>query len=187
MNLIQLDCMRVTGVVNQISNAIDLFGTIGLSMYLLVYFLGKAAFVGVGIGICCMVLNYFVAKVNRTYQKKIMALKDERMKKTSEVIQAIKILKMYGWSNLFKGFIDEARSREVTTMQTKVLFTGLFICFLYLFPKLVSIGTFFIYAAIYQKITMGIVFATINIFNILAVFSFFYYLVESFKNFPMVY
>eukprot|EP01022_Parablepharisma_sp_SALTPOND_P011045 TRINITY_DN1457_c0_g1_i1.p1 TRINITY_DN1457_c0_g1~~TRINITY_DN1457_c0_g1_i1.p1 ORF type:complete len:1246 (-),score=102.55 TRINITY_DN1457_c0_g1_i1:2163-5900(-) len=168
MNLIQMDCLRVAGMVNQLSNGITLITTLVLSMYLLYRFLGVVALVGVGICIVSIVINYFVAKLNRNYQKKVMALKDERMKKTNETLQCVKILKMYGWCDLFQDFIAEVRKREISTMQTKACLSGLFICALYLFPKLVSIGTFFIYAAVYDKITLGIVFATINVFNIMA-------------------
>lgn len=169
VNLIKLDCMRVAGIVNQLSNGVSLAGTLILSMYMLYHFLGIVALVGVGICIISIIANYFLAKLNRTYQKAIMELKDERMKKTGEALQNVKILKMYGWCELFQGFIAEARKREVSTMQTKACITGLFLCALYLFPKLVSIGTFFIYASFNDKITLGAVFATINIFTIMAV------------------
>jgi ABC-type bacteriocin/lantibiotic exporter with double-glycine peptidase domain len=160
--------------VSYIAYSADIVLTLGLSMYLLVFFLGNAAFVGVGIGILCMTLNYFVAIVNMKYQKEVMKLKDERIKKTSEAVHSVKILKMYGWTELFMKFIEEARDKEVQAMQKRILFTGIFICALYLFPKLVSIGTFFVYSAIYHEITLGVVFASINILNIMAVSSLYF-------------
>ena len=49
MNLMQMDCIRVSGIVNQLSNGISLVATLSLSMYLLYHFLGVVALVGVAI------------------------------------------------------------------------------------------------------------------------------------------
>jgi len=168
MNLMHMDTMRVSGSVNQISNGISLVSTLILSMCLLYYFLGVVVLIGVVICIITVFINYFIAKFNRQYQKKIMALKDERIKKTNEVLQSVKILKMYGWCDLFKDIIAEIRTREIMTMQTKSCISGLFISSLHLFPKLMSIATFFLYAAFYGTPSIGVVFATINIFNIMS-------------------
>jgi ABC-type multidrug transport system fused ATPase/permease subunit len=168
MNLMHMDSMRVSGSVNQISNGISLVSTLALSMCLLYYFLGVVALIGILICIITIVINYFIANFNRRYQKKVMALKDERIKKTNEVLQSVKILKMYGWCDLFKDIIAEIRMREIMTMQKKSCISGLFISSLYLFPKLMSIATFFLYAAFYGTPSMGVVFATINVFNIMS-------------------
>ncbi len=171
MNLMQMDCMRVSTIVNQVSTGIQLVVTLGLSMYLLFHFLGAVVLAGVGICLVSIVINYFVARVNRRYQQRVMSLKDERIKKTTEALQSVKMLKMYGWCDLFMSFIADVRKREVATMQFKAFLSGIYICALYLFPKLVSIGTFFIYAAVNTKISLGVIFAAINVFNIMAVSS----------------
>lgn len=168
MNLMHMDSMRASNSVNQISNGISLVSTLTLSMCLLYYFLGPVALIGVVVCVITVFINYFIADFNRKYQKRVMALKDERIKKTNEVLQSVKILKMYGWSDLFKDIIAEIRMREITTMQKKSCISGLFISSLHLFPKLMSIATFFLYAAFYGTPSMGVVFATINVFNIMS-------------------
>ena len=168
MNLIHMDTMRVANIVNQLSNGISLVFTIALSLYLLYYFLGVIALVGILVCAITILINYFMAKFNRKYQKKIMELKDERIKKTNEALQSVKILKMYGWCDLFKEFINKVRIKEISTMQTKSCISGLFISSLYFFPKLMGIVTFFMYAAFNGVPSMGIVFATINVFDIMS-------------------
>jgi hypothetical protein len=42
-----------------------------------------------------------------------MSIKDERINKTSEAINAIKLVKCNGWEDLFKQRIMEVRNREI--------------------------------------------------------------------------
>lgn len=168
LNLLQVDCMKVAPIINQLATGVNLVGTLILSMYLLYYFLGIVSLVGLGICLITVVINYFVAKIDTQLEEKVMELKDERIKKTNESLQSVKILKMYGWCDLFQGLIAAVRDREIRTMQKSFFISGMFITSLYLFPKLVSIGTFFLYAYVNGNITMGVIFATINVFNIMS-------------------
>jgi len=168
LNLLQVDCMKVAPIVNQLASGVSIVGTLSFSIYLLYHFLGVVGFAGLGVCLISVLINYFVAKMYKKFDVQIMELKDERVKKTNEALQSIKILKMYGWCDLFQGFISEVRDKEIHKIQKGYFFGGLSITSLYLFPKLVSIATFFLYAYVSGNTTIGVVFATINVFNIMA-------------------
>jgi len=46
---------------------------------------------------------------------------DERLLKSAELLQNIKLLKLYSWENLFYGFVDSVRKRELHLMYKAVL------------------------------------------------------------------
>eukprot|EP00826_Nyctotherus_ovalis_P052243 TRINITY_DN65_c0_g2_i1.p1 TRINITY_DN65_c0_g2~~TRINITY_DN65_c0_g2_i1.p1 ORF type:complete len:330 (-),score=63.15 TRINITY_DN65_c0_g2_i1:16-1005(-) len=166
LNLLQADCAKAASVVNQLAMGISIVGTLAVAMCLLYWFLGAVSVVGVGICVVAVVINYFVAKVDSNYAERVMKLKNERIRKTNEALQSIKILKMYGWCDLFQSLIEGVREKEIYMMQKNFFISGLFITFLHLFPKLVSIGSFFLYAYISGHTTMGVIFASIDVFSI---------------------
>jgi ATP-binding cassette subfamily C (CFTR/MRP) protein 2 len=168
LNLLQVDCMKMAPIVNQLATGVNLIGILILSIYLLYYFLGIVAFVGLGVCLVTVIINYFVAKISTMFEEQAMELKDERIKKTNEALQSVKILKMYGWCDLFQGFILKVRNKEIHMIQKSFFISGLFITSLYLFPNLVRMATFFLYAYVNGGTSMGIVFATINVFNIMS-------------------
>jgi len=167
MNLVQLDCIKVATIMNTIAEGINLVATFVMAISMLYKFLGMVALVGMAICLISIIVNYIIARVAKNYQDRTMKLKDERIRKTTEAFQYIRILKMYGWTELFHQIINDARGKEVNATQTRRCISGLLTCLLFLVPKFVSIVAFFIYATLYEHITIGAVFASLSVFNTL--------------------
>ena len=60
-----------------------------------------------------MPLNALMARVQQRMQRKLMAARDERVKVFNEVINGIKIIKMYAWETGFKEKIETTRAEEI--------------------------------------------------------------------------
>lgn len=56
-----------------------------------------------------MYTNYVVAKKMGLLRKDFMKAQDVRMNLTNEMLQNIKIIKMYAWENIFLKLISEKR------------------------------------------------------------------------------
>ena len=53
------------------------------------------------------------ANLRINWQRKLMAARDERVKVFNEVINGIKIIKMYAWETGFKEKIETTRAEEI--------------------------------------------------------------------------
>ena len=47
-------------------------------------------------------LNFLTGSIVAKYQKKNMEMKDERVKKMNEILNGIKVLKLYAWEPSFQ-------------------------------------------------------------------------------------
>ena len=61
------------------------------------------SFAGVGVLFLLMPLNFFSWYVMESYQKKQMQQKDLRVNLVNEVLNGIKVLKLYAWETSFKA------------------------------------------------------------------------------------
>ncbi|XP_035826503.1 multidrug resistance-associated protein 1 [Aplysia californica] len=85
--------------------------------YFLYTVVGVAMFAGLGYIFVMFILNAVVMEKMRQYQDQIMIVKDERVKLMSEVLNGMKVIKLYGWEPMFKEKILEVREKEL-----KILF-----------------------------------------------------------------
>lgn len=49
----------------------------------------------------------------------------ERLKKTSEILKGIKVLKLYAWENVFCDCVEESRGKELTSLRTFAFYTSM--------------------------------------------------------------
>ncbi|CAG5076674.1 Oidioi.mRNA.OKI2018_I69.PAR.g8517.t2.cds [Oikopleura dioica] len=89
---------------------------IGLSLYFLWQELGAAIFSGIAVMILLIPANAFVGKKIGEIMRALMQTKDKRMKTISELVTAIKTVKLYAWEVFFASWIDEIRQKELDQM-----------------------------------------------------------------------
>lgn len=49
----------------------------------------------------------------------------DRLKKTSEILKGIKLLKLYAWENIFCDSVEETRGKELTSLKTFAFYTSM--------------------------------------------------------------
>lgn len=49
----------------------------------------------------------------------------DRLKKTSEILKGIKLLKLYAWENIFCDCVEESRGKELTSLRTFAFYTSM--------------------------------------------------------------
>ena len=67
--------------------------------------------------------GYMTEKVRR-YQLTMMTFKDQRVKLMNEILNGIKVLKLYAWENKFVDQILDLRSKEVKALNLMAIFEG---------------------------------------------------------------
>ncbi|KAL0419704.1 UNVERIFIED_CONTAM: ABC transporter C family member 5 [Sesamum radiatum] len=85
-----------------------------------------------------------VARVQEDYQDKLMAAKDDRMRKTSECLRNMRILKLQAWEDRYRVKLEEMRGVEFKYLR-KALYSQAFITFIFwsspIFVSAVTFGT----------------------------------------------
>lgn len=125
--------------------------------------------------IISIVVTVPVAKVQEEYQDKLMAAKDERMRKTSECLRNMRILKLQAWEDRYRIKLEEMRGVEYKWLR-KALYSQAFITFIFwsspIFVAAVTFGTSILLG---PQLTAGSVLSAMATFRILQ---------EPLRNFP---
>ncbi|KAL8143005.1 hypothetical protein V2J09_016037 [Rumex salicifolius] len=125
--------------------------------------------------IVSIVVTVPIARIQEDYQDKLMAAKDDRMRKTSECLKNMRILKLYAWEDRYRLQLEEMRNVEFRWLR-KALYSQAFITFIFwgspIFVSVVTFGTSILLGA---ELTAGSVLSALATFRILQ---------EPLRNFP---
>ena len=137
------------------------------SLYQLV---GLSMLAGVGAMILMIPVNAVIAKVMKTLQKRQMKNKDSRTRLMTEILNNMKSIKLYAWSQAFMKKLNYVRNdlelrtlRKIGAAQALANFTWSTT------PFLVSCSTFTVFVLSNdQPLTTEIVFPALTLFNLLS-------------------
>ncbi|KAF8392125.1 hypothetical protein HHK36_022467 [Tetracentron sinense] len=125
--------------------------------------------------IISIVVTVPLAKMQEEYQDKLMGAKDERMRKTSECLRNMRILKLQAWEDRYRVKLEEMRNVEFKWLR-KALYSQAFITFIFwgspIFVSAVTFGTSILLGG---QLTAGGVLSALATFRILQ---------EPLRNFP---
>ena len=85
---------------------------IAIGFYLLWNQLGLAAIASLGLLLVIVPLNTIAGQLINKYQKKNIEIKDERVKMMNEILNGIKVLKLYAWEPSFQANSADILSRK---------------------------------------------------------------------------
>ncbi|KAG4393790.1 hypothetical protein AAZX31_03G149400 [Glycine max] len=146
-----------------------------LALAILYKNVGIAAIATLIATIISIVVTVPIARVQENYQDKLMAAKDERMRKTSECLRNMRILKLQAWEDRYRVKLEEMRGVEFKWLR-KALYSQAFITFIFWSsPIFVSAVTFATSILLGGQLTAGGVLSALATFRILQ---------EPLRNFP---
>uniref|UniRef100_A0A671XZH4 ATP-binding cassette, sub-family C (CFTR/MRP), member 9 n=1 Tax=Sparus aurata TaxID=8175 RepID=A0A671XZH4_SPAAU len=96
-----------------------------MGVILLYYLLGPSALVGASVIVLLAPVQYLIATKLADTQKSSLEHSTDRLKKTSEILKGIKLLKLYAWENIFCDSVEETRGKELTSLKTFAFFTSM--------------------------------------------------------------
>ncbi|CAJ1412328.1 unnamed protein product, partial [Effrenium voratum] len=85
---------------------------------IMAYSIGYAAWVGLAFLLATIPLQHYIAKHGGRVRVRAMALTDERMKFVTEVVQGIRVAKMYAWEEAIFQQVGLTRRKECFTLCT---------------------------------------------------------------------
>ena len=143
-----------------------------LAIYFLYDLVGVSAFAGLAVFFVLVPINIFGGKRGQGIQVGQMKAKDGRILFMNEILQGMKVLKLYAWEKPFMQKVKEFRDLEIVSIKkNSILQACLWITYTAA-PLVVTLATFVTYVFIdpvNNKLTAEKVFGTVAIFNIVRI------------------
>jgi len=91
-----------------------------VSLAMLFKLIGFSAFAAVGAMLCLTPYQSTIARLFMRYQNQVLNAADDRLTLTTEVFQAIKVLKFFAWERKFAQKLAEKRDAELHALRQRV-------------------------------------------------------------------
>ncbi|XP_074036470.1 multidrug resistance-associated protein 1-like [Leptinotarsa decemlineata] len=169
VNLMAVDAQKFIEVGSNLNMIWSAPLQICLSLYFLWKELGPSVLAGLAVMIIMIPVNGFIANKVKNLHVKQMKNKDQRVKLMNEILNGIKVLKLYAWEPSFEKQVLKIRDREVKVLkETAYLNSGtsfIWSCA----PFLVSLVTFATYVLVDENNVLDAnkAFVSISLFNII--------------------
>uniref|UniRef100_A0A4W6CQJ0 ATP-binding cassette, sub-family C (CFTR/MRP), member 2 n=1 Tax=Lates calcarifer TaxID=8187 RepID=A0A4W6CQJ0_LATCA len=169
VNLMSADAQRF----NEVTNFIHLLWSCPLQIILAIVFLwlelGPSVLAGLAVMVLMVPINGLLATKARNIQIEIMKFKDKRLKIMNEVLNGIKILKLYAWEPSFQAQVESIRGQELNVMKNFAYLSSVSTFIFTCAPALVSLATFAVFVGVSSEnvLTAEKAFTSISLFNIL--------------------
>ncbi|XP_044597666.1 multidrug resistance-associated protein 1 isoform X6 [Cotesia glomerata] len=169
VNLMSVDAQRFMDLMPYINMIWSAPLQIGLALYFLWYELEVAVFAGLAVMIFLIPINAVIANKVKTLQIRQMKSKDERVKLMNEVLNGIKVLKLYAWEPSFEQQILKIRNKEIKVLKEAAYLNAGTSFVWSCAPFLVSFVSFatFVYISDDNILDSKKAFVSLSLFNIL--------------------
>ncbi|KAM8738721.1 ATP-binding cassette sub-family C member 2 isoform 1-T2 [Acanthopagrus schlegelii] len=169
VNLMSADAQRF----NDVTNFIHLLWSCPLQIIVSIVFLwfelGPSVLAGLAVMVLMVPINGLLATKARKIQIENMKFKDKRLKIMNEILNGIKILKLYGWEPSFQAQVEGIRGKELKVMRKFAYLSSVSTFIFSCAPALVSLATFAVFVGVSSDnvLTAEKAFTSISLFNIL--------------------
>lgn len=169
VNLMSVDAQRFQDLTTFLNMLWSAPLQIILALYFLWQTLGPSVLAGVAVMVLLIPINAFIAMKTRAFQVEQMQYKDSRIKLMNEILNGIKVLKLYAWEPSFAQKVLEIRSKELNVLRKSAYLNALSTFAWTSAPFLVALTTFAVYVSVDEKNILDAekAFVSLSLFNIL--------------------
>lgn len=165
INFIQVDSTKLA--MTMITSPTIIIIPIQIVVYTLMLFefFGISFLFGFGALAFFLSMNFFIQSRYRILQKQKLKKNDVRMKVTTEVINGLKMVKLYAWEEEFSKRIEKARNEELSVLSTIFNYSTASITLLWCAPIVVSVASIGAYQYFNSELKIEDIFTSLTIFN----------------------
>ncbi|XP_033091521.1 multidrug resistance-associated protein 1 [Trachypithecus francoisi] len=169
VNLMSVDAQRFMDLATYINMIWSAPLQVILALYLLWLNLGPPILAGVAVMVLMVPVNAVMALKTKTYQVAHMKSKDNRIKLMNEILNGIKVLKLYAWELAFKDKVLAIRQEELKVLKKSAYLAAVGTFTWVCTPFLVALCTFAVYVTIDKNNILDAqkAFVSLALFNIL--------------------
>lgn len=117
VNLMSVDAQRFMDLTSYINMLWSAPLQIALALYFLWGLLGPSVLAGLAVMIVLIPVNGFIANKTKQFQISQMKNKDQRVKLMNEILNGIKVLKLYAWEPSFEEQVLGVRNLEIKVLK----------------------------------------------------------------------
>ncbi|KAI8621186.1 P-loop containing nucleoside triphosphate hydrolase protein [Chytriomyces sp. MP71] len=139
---------------------------LALMVGFLVYQLGWPALVGVAILVGLVPIQFKLFKIMSGLRRNIAPVTDQRVKKTTEVLNGIRVIKFFAWENSFLEEIGKIRATEIGLVLKRSILSAFGLTIAYVFPVISAAVSFIVYAQ-FNVLSPARIFSALSWFNML--------------------
>jgi ABC-type multidrug transport system fused ATPase/permease subunit len=165
---------KIMSVISNFIERLDLVGftnfvwigvlsTIGVIAALLVI-VGPTALIGVLIILVIVPWQLWMNKQQIKLTQTTQKASAERLTKTAEIVEGIRVLKMYGWEEAYLRRISDIREKEIRSVRSLNFLQSISLTFTLISQGLACLATFAAYQATGQSVTPSVIFTTLTLF-----------------------
>ncbi|XP_078589212.1 ATP-binding cassette sub-family C member 4-like [Branchiostoma floridae x Branchiostoma japonicum] len=129
--------------------------------------LGPSCLAGLGFMVFLFPVQSAMGKLFSKFRSETAQRTDERVRTMSEIISAMRVIKMYTWEKPFGKLVTKQRRREVQKIAKAVTCQGLNLAFSFISVRVISLLAFVTYSLLGNPITASKVFTAIALYNVL--------------------
>ncbi|UJR38757.1 hypothetical protein I4U23_031422 [Adineta vaga] len=169
INLMTIDASRFNDIGSEIHHIWSSPVMIILSIYLLYRQMQLAIIPGVTLLLLMISINLFLQKIQKKFTVQQMILKDQRIQMTNEILNGIKVLKLYAWETTFIRSVTHIREKELRYIRYKSILSAISNVLSTFTPILVCIVTFatYVLSSNTNVLTAEKAFVSLALFNLL--------------------
>ncbi|GAM28766.1 hypothetical protein SAMD00019534_119420 [Acytostelium subglobosum LB1] len=167
VNLMSVDAQKFMDLCPYLHMIWSAIAQLVVAMTLLYFQIGVAIFAGFGIMLVVIPINLYVSNLAKKRMGTAMKLKDQRIKAVNEVLNGIKVIKLYSWEQSFMDHVKDVRDRELGVMTIIKIIQGVGQMLWSMSPIFVSVTSFGVFIALGGKLTAAIAFPALSLFNVM--------------------
>ncbi|EGG21172.1 ABC transporter C family protein [Cavenderia fasciculata] len=167
VNLMSNDAQRMVEVFLLINNGVFAPFQIIVCIVLMNRAIGWPTFIGLALMLFMAPLNGVAAKKLTEIRRAMIAYTDARVKTTNEILQAIKIIKLYAWEDSFAKRVLEKRGLEIKYLYKFSYVRAGLIFIVAAVPTMVSVLVFSTYYGYNKTLNAAKIFSALAYLNIL--------------------
>ncbi|XP_056268746.1 ATP-binding cassette sub-family C member 12-like [Pseudoliparis swirei] len=131
------------------------------------YILGYTALTAVSVYLIFIPIQLGLAKLINTYRWKTILITDSRVRTMNEILNSVKLIKMYAWEDSFEKKIADFRKNERKELQKVNYVQNANSSITSIIPVIATVLTFIVHTLLGLKLSTSEAFTTIAIFNAL--------------------
>jgi ABC-type multidrug transport system fused ATPase/permease subunit len=131
--------------------------------------LGVSSLGGLAVMILIIPVNLFIAVRTKSLQAVQMRYKDERLKMMNEILNGMKVIKLYAWEPSMQKTVADIRQREIYILKRIAYWNALSTFTISSAPFLVAVASFsaYVLSSSDNILTPAVTFTSLALFNIL--------------------
>lgn len=167
VNLMAVDAQRFYSLISYFHILWSGLLVMGIAIWQLWNLLGIALVSGLLVTILTLPITAVTASKMRDLFHSQMEIKDERVKSMNEVLNGMKVLKLYAWEPSFEQQVLAVRQKEVDLLKKSAIFNAGIYFIWTLTPFLVTLASFVTFVLLGNTLTPTVAFVSLSLFNIL--------------------